>query len=155
ACGTCHRPEKGGSDPRTIIGDIRSRNPGHDNIPNTADDVFGSPGVPMNNLDGTYTSIPFYGFRPQVTGRKAPSYFNGGYSLTGLFWDGRATDEFRDLITVDCVLISNGGYDSLVHSPPISDVKIGPAGRDWQPVASRIAASKPLALAPHSPYVKA
>src|SRR5690606_11201452 len=118
------------SDPRTIIGDIRSRNPGHDNIPNTADDVFGSPGVPMNNLDGTYTSIPFYGFRPQVTGRKAPSYFNGGYSLTGLFWDGRATDEFRDPITDEVVLLSGGSYESQVLFPPVSDAEMGHAGRD-------------------------
>ncbi len=151
ACGTCHRPAEGGSDPRTVIGDIRSRHPGHDNIPNTPDDVFGSPGVPMNNLDGTYTNIPFYGFRPQVTNRKAPSYLNGGYSLTGLFWDGRANNEFRDPVTDDIILISGGSYESQVLFPPVSDAEMGHAGRDWPQVAARIAASKPLALASDIP----
>ena len=96
ACGTCHRPNMGGSDPRTVIGSQHSRNPGFDNIFNTADDVFASPGVPQNNLDGTYTLNANYGYNEQVTGRKAPSYLNSGYSLNGLFWDGRASDVFHD-----------------------------------------------------------
>lgn len=151
ACGTCHRPAEGGADPRTVIGDDRSRNPGHDNIPNTADDVFGSPGVPRNNFDGTYTSIPFYGFRAQVTGRKAPSYLNGGYSLTGLFWDGRATDEFRDPITNLVVLATRGSYESQVLFPPVSDAEMGHAGSNWSQVAARIDGVRPLALASNVP----
>ncbi len=151
ACGTCHRPAEGGSDPRTVIGDIRTRNPGHDNIPNNADDIFGSPGVPRNNFDGTYTSIPFYGLRPQVTGRKAPSYLNGGYSLTGLFWDGRATDEFRDPLTNLVVLATGASYESQVLGPPVNDGEMGHVGRDWSQVATRISGVKPLALASNVP----
>ena len=92
SCGTCHRPAEGGSDPRTVINDSRSRNAGADNTFNTADDVFGSPGVPVNNQNGTYTLSDYFGFNDQVTNRKSPSYLNAGYSPNGLFWDGRATD---------------------------------------------------------------
>lgn len=52
SCGTCHRPSAGGTDPRT---GANTRNPGFDNQFNTADDVFGSPGVVQNNQDGTYS----------------------------------------------------------------------------------------------------
>ena len=85
ACGTCHRSSEGGSDPRTIFNDSRSRNPGVDGIAGTGDDVFGSPGVPQNNADGTYTLNNFFGFNEQVSPRKAPSYLNAGYSPNGLF----------------------------------------------------------------------
>src|SRR5262249_25364189 len=40
ACGTCHRPEAGGSDPRP-----RGRNPGADGRLQTADDEFGVYGM--------------------------------------------------------------------------------------------------------------
>lgn len=96
ACGTCHRPSKGGSDPRTVVGDNRSRNPGPDGQFGTLDDIFGSPGVPQNYADGNYGFNTVFGMREQVTGRKAPTYLNAGYSPTGLFWDGRALDAFRD-----------------------------------------------------------
>src|SRR5688572_9955807 len=43
SCGTCHRPAEGGSDPRTSS---TTRNPGVDGTFATADDIFGSPGVP-------------------------------------------------------------------------------------------------------------
>jgi hypothetical protein len=78
SCGTCHRPAAGGSDPRTIVNNSRSRNPGFDNVFNTPDDVFGSPGVPLNNFDGTYSPSNSFGFNEQVTPRKAPSYLNAG-----------------------------------------------------------------------------
>ena len=51
ACGTCHRPAEGGSDPRTSD---TTRNAGYDNTFGTADDIFGSPGVPVNYSDGNY-----------------------------------------------------------------------------------------------------
>src|SRR5204863_5983730 len=61
ACGTCHRPAKGGSDPRTAIGDPRSTNPGPDGQFGTLDDIFGSPGVPLNYADGNYGFDPVFG----------------------------------------------------------------------------------------------
>ena len=151
ACGTCHRPATGGSDPRTVFGDIRSQNPGFDDIFDTFDDVFGSPGVPVNNEDGTYTMSNHYGFNAQVTPRKSPSYLNAGYSPNGLFWDGRASDTFRDPITNTIVLLSGASLESQVLSPPVSPAEMAHGGRNWTQVAARVAQSKPLALATNIP----
>lgn len=151
ACGTCHRPSEGGSDPRTIVGDVRSTNPGFDNIINTADDVTGSPGVPRNNLDGTYSEAPYFAYRPQVTGRKAPSYLNAGYPTAGLFWDGRATNEFRDPVTNVVLIPDNGSLESQVLGPPLSTAEMAHVGRNWPQVAQKIAGVKPLALAGNIP----
>src|SRR4029453_3143635 len=92
--GSCHFATSGGSDARSS--DVtRARNPGADNTFNTADDVFGSPGVPSSNFDGSYNFLANYGFGEQVTGRKSRSYIDAAYSNL-LFWDGRATGQFID-----------------------------------------------------------
>ncbi|HSI87888.1 MAG TPA: cytochrome c peroxidase [Pyrinomonadaceae bacterium] len=149
ACGTCHRPAEGGSDPRS--GTLLSLNPGPDGAPQTADDIFGSPGVPKNNLDGTYTEATFYGFRLQVTGRKAPTYLNAGYATGGLFWDGRALDTFRDPVTNEVLLAEGASLESQVLGPPVNDVEMAHGGRNWPQIAERMAASRPLALASNVP----
>ena len=151
ACGTCHRPATGGSDPRTIVGNIRSRNPGFDNVFNTNDDVFGSPGVPLNNQNGSYSLSNSFGLAEQVTGRKSPSYINAGYSVEGLFWDGRALDAFRDPITNAVLLPSFATLESQVLGPPLSSSEMAHGGRNWTQVAAQIAAAKPLALATNVP----
>jgi cytochrome c peroxidase len=151
ACGTCHRPAEGGSDPRTIVGNLRSTNPGFDNVFNTNDDVFGSPGVPSNNQDGSYSFSNSFGLSEQVTGRKSPSYINAGYSVEGLFWDGRALDAFRDPITNAVLLPSFATLESQVLGPPLSSAEMAHGGRNWTQVAAQIAQSKPLALATNVP----
>ncbi len=151
SCGTCHRSSEGGSDPRTTFNDSRSKNPGFDNTFNTADDVFGSPGVPQNNANGTYTFSGIYKFNEQVTPRKAPSYLNAGYTRSGLFWDGRASDIFRDPLTNAVILSSRGGLESQILGPPVSSGEMAHTGRDWAQVAARISQSKPLALASNTP----
>ena len=151
ACGTCHRSSEGGSDPRTSVTGSISRNPGADNTFNTADDAFGSPGVPLNNLNGTYSLSNFFGFNEQVTGRKAPSYLNAGYTRSGLFWDGRANDVFRDPLTNAIVVSGNGGLESQILGPPLSSGEMAHGGRNWTQVAARVAESKPLALAANVP----
>lgn len=151
SCGTCHRAGAGGSDPRTAFGNPASTNPGFDNTFGTADDVFGSPGVPLNNADGSYSMSPAYGFKPQVTGRKAPTYLNAGYARNGLFWDGRASDVFRDPLTNAIILGSRAGLESQVLGPPLSTGEMGHVGRDWTQVAARIAGAKPLAAATNIP----
>ncbi|MBK8813933.1 MAG: VCBS repeat-containing protein [Acidobacteria bacterium] len=151
SCGTCHRAGAGGSDPRTIFGDSRSRNPGFDNTFNTADDPFGSPGVPQNNADGSYVLNNFFKFNEQVTGRKSPSYLNAGYSPNGIFWDGRATSQFRDPLTNAVVIPSGGALESQVLGPPLSSAEMAHGGRNWTQVAARVAVSKPLALATNIP----
>jgi cytochrome c peroxidase len=151
SCGTCHRPAEGGSDPRTVVGENRSRNPGFDNQFNTPDDVFGSPGVPQNNLDGTYSPSDFFGFNEQVTPRKAPSYLNAGLAFNGSFWDGRASNIFRDPLTNQVLLTDWASYETQILFPPVSSAEMGHGGRDWTQVANQIAAAKPLALAGNIP----
>ena len=151
SCGTCHRPATGGSDPRTIVNNTRSRNPGFDNIFNTPDDVFGSPGVPLNNLDGTYSPSNLFGFNEQVTPRKAPSYLNAGLAFNGSFWDGRASNTFRDPLTNQVLLTEWASYESQILGPPVSSAEMGHGNRNWTQVANQIVAVKPLALASNIP----
>jgi cytochrome c peroxidase len=151
SCGTCHRGAAGGSDPRTIFGDVRSRNPGFDGIFNTADDPFGSPGVPENSADGTYVLNNFFKFNEQVTGRKSPSYLNAGYSPNGIFWDGRASNQFRDPLTNALVIANGGALESQALGPPLSSAEMAHGNRNWTQTAERIAVSRPLALAPTVP----
>lgn len=151
SCGTCHRPASGGSDPRTHVGDNRSRNPGPDNQFGTLDDVFGSPGVPQNYSDGNYGVNPLFQMREQVTGRKAPSYLNAAYSPNGIFWDGRATDAFRDPLTQIILLPDTASLESQSAGPPVSSAEMGHQNRNWTQVAARIQVSRPLALATNIP----
>ncbi|MBP6004102.1 MAG: hypothetical protein KA746_11760 [Pyrinomonadaceae bacterium] len=147
SCGTCHQPAAGGSDPRSTVAGLRRVNPGPDNTFATADDIFGSPGVPQNNLDGTYSWNSLFGFREQVTGRKSPTYLNAGYSHVGLFWDGRATVQFRDPISNELLLDLNASLESQSAGPPMSSSEMAHTNRNWTQAAARIQASKPLALA--------
>ncbi|HKO97442.1 MAG TPA: cytochrome c peroxidase [Pyrinomonadaceae bacterium] len=149
ACGSCHFSTNGGSDPRSNIAD-RSRHPGADGLLNTADDVFGSPGVPSNNPDGTYNWSATFGFAEQVTGRKSKSYVDAGYSNL-LFWDGRATGTFTDPISGAVLLVNGAALESQVLGPPVNSSEMAHSQRNWADVASRVAASKPLALSPSIP----
>lgn len=148
SCGTCHRPAAGGSDPRT---NSSTRNPGLDQMFGTADDIFGSPGVPQNLSNGTYVFDQTYGFGTQVTGRKSPSYLNAGYSRSGLFWDGRATEAFRDQLTNNVLLPTRAALESQAAGPPVSAAEMAHNGRSWSDIASRIQFAKPLALATDVP----
>jgi len=150
ACGTCHFATSGGSDSRSLVNNPRSTNPGADGVFSTADDVFASPGVMSNNSDGSFNWSSVYGFKEQVTGRKSRSYINAGYS-NSLFWDGRATQVFTDPISGAVVLQAGAALESQVLGPPVSSAEMAHNGRDWTNVAARIAASRPLALAPAIP----
>ncbi len=151
SCGTCHRPSHGGSDPRTNVNSLQTRNPGPDGVFNTDDDISGSRGVIRNNADGTYSVSPIFGFNEQVTGRKAPSYLNAAYSPNGNFWDGRATDEFRDPLTNNILIPSNASLESQSMGPPVSDAEMAHSGRNIAEVAARMQSVKPLALATNVP----
>jgi cytochrome c peroxidase len=150
SCGTCHRPADGGSDPRSISGDNRSLHPGADGIFSTIDDVVGSPGVPLNDADGRYAWEASFGIRPQVTGRRGMPVVNAAYPAE-LFWDGRAAGEFRDPLTNAVVLPTSAALESQVLGPPPNTTEMGHVGRDWNDVAARIAAARPLALSPSIP----
>ncbi|HVE58703.1 MAG TPA: cytochrome c peroxidase [Pyrinomonadaceae bacterium] len=150
SCGTCHSGSGGGIDKRTAAQRTRSMNPGFDGIFNSPDDVFGSPGVMSNNLDGTYNWSNTYGYREQVTGRRAMPYTDSAYPNL-LFWDGRAGGTFRDPLTNQIVLQNGGALENQILGPPVSDTEMAHGGRNWQQVADRIRDSKPLALATNIP----
>ena len=150
ACGTCHVASNGGADPRSASPGARSTNPGPDGVSGTADDIQGSIGVPLALADGSYKSSANFGLKEQVTGRRSMSAINAAY-LTLLFWDGRASQVFKDPLTQATVLAAGGALESQVLGPPVSDAEMGHTGRDWNDVAARVAAVKPLALSPAVP----
>ncbi len=146
ACGTCHRPRKGGSDPRAMVGSERSRNAGPDRTPGTADDIFGSPGVPLHRADGTYVWSEQFGFGEQTTGRKAQTVFEAGFSDLGLLWDGRAVNEFVDPLSGETVMESGGALESQALLPILNTTEMSDVDRGWDEVLARLGASAPLAL---------
>ena len=145
SCGTCHRGGTGGTDPRSLTTVFNSKNPGFDNLYNTADDVVGSQGVPLNNADGTYSFSTTYSLRQQVTGRKANSYINAAYAPL-LFWDGRASGTFRDPLTNAIVLNNGGALESQSVGPPVNSTEMAHGTSNWTEVAFRVSQSKPLVL---------
>ncbi|MCD9189087.1 MAG: FG-GAP-like repeat-containing protein [Pyrinomonadaceae bacterium] len=150
SCGTCHSGAGGGVDKRTATQRTRSTNPGLDGIFSTPDDVFGSPGVMSNNLNGAYNWSSTYGLREQVTGRRAMPYTDSGYPGL-LFWDGRANQVFRDPLTNQVVLQGGGALENQILGPPLSDTEMAHSGRNWQDVVNRLNNAKPLALASNIP----
>ncbi len=150
ACGTCHIASNGGADPRSASFSARSTHPGPDGVFGNVDDIRGSIGVPLALADGSYKWSANFGLKEQVTGRRSMSAINSGY-FTLLFWDGRASQVFKDPITDSVVLPAGGALESQVLGPPVSDAEMGHMGRNWNDVAARVAASKPLALSPSIP----
>ena len=151
ACGTCHRPRRGGSDPRAMVGSDRSRNAGPDEIPGTEDDIFGSPGVPLNRADGTYQWSEHFGFREQVTGRKAQTVFEAAFTDLGLLWDGRAENTFVDPVSGETVIPAGGALESQALLPILNTTEMSDLDRGWDDVVERLRVSAPLALAPSMP----
>jgi len=146
SCGSCHLPEAGGSDPRSVLGDPRSTHPGPDGVFGTADDVAGSPGVTRSAASGRYVADPVFSLAPQVTGRRSMPAINGGYGPR-MFWDGRAEEVFRDPVTNQVILNRFAALENQVLGPPVSDVEMAHESRDWLEVAARVETSMPLALA--------
>lgn len=153
ACGTCHVPEVGGEDPRSGVSPL-AVHPGPDGLFGGVDDVFGSPGVPLNHADGLYDWSTDFGLSLQVTGRRTVSAINAGYAPE-LFWDGRAPGQFVDPVTMTEVIPVGGALESQSVAPPVSDVEMADVGRLWTDVLARIAASEPLALSPEIPVTLA
>jgi cytochrome c peroxidase len=153
ACGTCHRPNAGGSDPRSST--PAAALPGPDNDLGTADDVHGSLGVVRCNPQGVHT-----GTSVQVTGRKAPSYLDAMFSPR-LFWDGRAEcrkqgcptfNAFEDPDSPGTFPISTGAaLENQAVGPPLSDVEMACEQATWAAIHTRLAAATPLALAKQVP----
>ncbi len=144
ACGTCHIPSRGGTDPR--IG----TNPGLDGIPGSPDDKQASPGVVSADAGEDYVPDATFDLLPQVTGRSAtPSI--GAMFAPELFWDGRASSTFTDPETGLVSIPIGGALESQAVGPILSDVEMAHQNRDWVEVASKLAAVQPLVLASDVP----
>jgi cytochrome c peroxidase len=139
ACGTCHLPEFGGTDPRL------GRHPGADGAFNSADDVLASPGVARADAGGEYYADPIFGWDLQVTDRSAPRTIGAMYAPE-LFWDGRASSTFIDPQTQTVSIANGGALESQAVGPPLSDVEMAHEDRDWIQIANKLSASAPLRL---------
>ena len=145
ACGTCHIPSNGGTDPRPAV------NPGFDHIFGTDDDVIGSMGVVHYDENMQTVDDDRFGFDVQVTDRNTPSFINAMYA-SDLFWDGRALSQFSDPQNPDITLIANGGaLESQAVGPILSNIEMAKNGRTWDEVINKLVSVTPLALASNIP----
>lgn len=150
ACGTCHRPDGGGTDPRSALAGTASLHPGPDSIAGTADDVLGSLGVPAHDASGAYQPSTAFGFRPQVGGRKSPSAINAAYAPL-LFWDGRAGGQFNDPATGTTLLQQGGALENQALPPTQDQSEMGHSNAVLVDLPTRLAGRRPLALATDVP----
>lgn len=144
ACGTCHLPEFGGSDPRSM--NSVGVNPGFDGVFGTADDIGGSPGVSAELCGVGFEAHPIFGDERQVTGRKTPTMIGAAYSTT-LFWDGRATGQFLDPETGALVIGQGGALESQAVEPILSTIEMSCDGRTWEDVRNKLEFVEPAGLA--------
>lgn len=150
ACGTCHRPSSGGSDPRSVFAAAGSTHPGPDSIFGNGDDIQGSAGVPRHGADGHYQLDPVFGLAPQVGNRKSPSMINAAYP-PALFWDGRAPGAFVDPIGGQLLIPAGAALENQAVGPLVNAVEMSPQGAVPTDIAARIDTVRPLALAAEIP----
>jgi cytochrome c peroxidase len=144
ACGTCHRPASGGSDPRSL------QTPGLDGMLGTADDVHGSPGVRFSDASLCYLADPVRRDKVLVTGRYSPSFIMAQYA-PDIFWDGRATSEFTDPEQGTVSIPFGGALESQSVGPPLSVAEMGNVGRTWPDITSKLQTAVPMQLASNLP----
>ena len=140
ACGTCHRPEAGGGDPR------RARHPGPDGLLMTPDDRFGSPGIERRDASGSYQPHPAFGFGTQVTGRAAPALHMAPY-FQKIAWDGGSGSALADPVSGTLVIPTGAALESQALRAFASTVEMGREGRTWAEIVQRVQQVRPLALA--------
>lgn len=150
ACGTCHRPEAGGADPRSSPANPGSIHPGPDATRGTSDDSIGSMGVPMHDADGRRLWSPQFGFAPQVTPRAARTVVNSAFEAA-LLWDGAESGSFSDPETGTMLIASGAALEAQVLRPLLNPIEMGSTSADLGQLASRIRTLKPLALADSIP----
>lgn len=150
ACGTCHRPQGEGTDPRSLPLGNAARHPGPDGVFGNADDIIASPGVPAHDADGNYVWSATFGYAPQVGRRKAGTVINAAYAGS-LFWDGRADNYFVDPVTGQVLFSNNAALENQALGPLVNTSEMAHAGATLQGVVARLASVRPLALAGNIP----
>ena len=144
ACGTCHRPEIGGTDPRSGI------NPGIEGIFGDATDILGSPGVIRQDTNLKYEADPAFGLRLQVTRRTAQDFMGGAYHQS-IFWDGRASSVFVDPDTGVVAIPAGGALETQSLMPLLSTAEMAHGGRTLADVVTKLQGVTPLKLATNVP----
>lgn len=151
ACGTCHRAAAGGSDPRSS--QTGAIHPGPDGSFGTSDDRRGAMGVQRCEVSGgnvMYKSDATFGTAVQVTKRKPPSYLDAMFAAD-VFWDGRATSQFRTPDTNELAIMAGGALESQSMGPPLSDAEMACENRTWADIITKLQSVQPLALARNIP----
>jgi cytochrome c peroxidase len=148
ACGTCHRPAAGGSDPRSALG--ASLGAGPNGVFGDADDARGSQGVVRCDAAGAPKPDPVYALNVQITPRKAPSALDAMF-FDQLFWDGRATTSFVDPVTGELAIETGGALESQAAGPPLNSGEMSCEGYSWTAIESKLAAAAPLKFASQIP----
>jgi len=153
ACGTCHRPAAGGSDPRPSQAGYLG-NPGRDGMRGTEDDPHGSPGIAACTEMPGGTPVPYedgiFGRTPQVGRRRSMTVLDAMF-WDSMFWDGRVKNTLIDPLTGETVIPRGAALEAQVFVPVLNAAEMSCKGRDWNMVSSKIAAAKPLALASELP----
>ena len=144
ACGTCHRPEAGGGDPRP-----HGRAPGVDGKLGTKDDELGSLGMHLRDARGNPLVHALFGAERQVTARNPPTVLGAAF-FNVQFWDTRALPTFKDLAG-NIVLEEYASLETQAVGPMISSAEMSYEGRTWDELVAKLAAAKPLALASDVP----
>lgn len=139
ACGTCHIPGKGATDPRS------EAHP-HQLLDDPVDDVFTSPGIVRRDAARHMTSDAIFDLGVQLTPRRTNDTIGALYQ-SEIFWDGRAGDTFVDPETGLVSIPTGGAMESQALEPIMSPVEMGHEGRTWDQVKTKLAAVKPLRLA--------
>jgi cytochrome c peroxidase len=148
ACGTCHQPRAGGSDPRTASNPLLGAGP--NGVFGDADDVRGSQGVVRCDSEERPQPDPVYGSNVQITARRAPSALDAWF-FDQLFWDGRAGARFIDPVTGAVAIETGGALESQAAGPPLNPVEMSCEGHDWRLIESKLANATPLKLASRIP----
>lgn len=144
ACGTCHRPERGGTDPRTAI------NPGLNGTFGNPDDVAGSAGIVSTDSNRDYLPDPVFGLGVQVTGRRAPDFTGGAYHQR-VFWDGRSGPAFTDPDTSLVTIPQGGALEAQSLNPILGDAEMAHTGRTFAQATAKLQNARPLKLATNLP----
>lgn len=142
ACGSCHRPAAGGSDPRQAI------HPGRE--AGSFDDVHGSPGIRRLDRDGNPVPDPVFGDAPQVTSRTAPAVF-GALWAEAIFWDGRASGPLIDPLSGETVIAAGAALENQVLATLVNPAEMARPDRSWDDLTGKLARVRPLALADRWP----
>jgi cytochrome c peroxidase len=150
ACGTCHRPQAAGTDPRSALEGNAARHPGPDGVLGNADDSIGSPGVPAHDVLGNYQPDTLFGLQPRVGRRKAGTVVNAAFAGM-LFWDGRADSYFRDPLTNQVLLPNYATLENQALGPLVNTSEMGHSGVTLSSLSARLAQLRPLALASDIP----